>query len=274
MLFRSHIPSPPLSEFVDRFWFCSDNPPHARERILPSGTVELVINLVDDEIRIDATSSTDRCRRFSGAVVSGPYSQFFSIDPRQHAAIIGVHFKPGGAFPILGLPIDDLTDTHVDLESLWGRFAFELRERLCEATTPLQRFALLEAALLSRLWNSSRHHHHPAVAIALDAFEREWTDVSIRDVARRVDLSQRRFIQLFADEVGLTPKLYSRIQRFQRTRDIVQKLAAPRWAELAAGCGYADQSHLIRDFQEFSGLSPSTYLRQRSESVLLNHVPG
>jgi AraC-like DNA-binding protein len=272
MLFQSHIPAPPLSEFVDRFWFCSDNPPHTRERLFPSGTVELVINLVDDEIRIDGLSSTGHDRRFSGAVVSGPYSRFFGIDSRQHAAIIGVHFKPGGAFSVLGFPIDKLTDSHIDLESIWGRFASELRERLCETVTPLQRFALLEAALLSRLGRPLRHH--PAVAIALDSFEKEWTAVSIRDLARRVDLSQRRFIQLFADEVGLTPKIYSRIQRFQRTRDIVQKVTAPRWAELAAGCGYSDQSHLIRDFQEFAGLSPSTYLRQRSESVLLNHIPG
>lgn len=272
MLFRSHIPAPPLSEFVDCFWFCSDNPPHARERILPSGTVELVINLVDDEIRIDGLSSTGHDRQFSGAVVSGPYSRFFGIDSRQHAAIIGVHFKPGGAFPVLGFPIDKLTDSHIDLESIWGRFAFELRERLCEATTPPQRFALLEAALLSRLSRPSRHH--PAVAVALNCFENNWAEVSVRDLARRVDLSQRRFIRLFSDEVGLTPKLYSRIQRFQRTRDIVRKLSTPRWAELAASCGYADQSHLIRDFQEFSGLSPSKYLRQRSESVLRNHVPG
>jgi AraC-like DNA-binding protein len=272
MLFQSHIPSPPLSEFVDRFWFCSDNPPHARERILPSGTVELVINLVDDEIRIDGLSSTDHDRRFSGAVVSGPYSRFFGIDPRQHGAIIGVHFKPGGAFPVLGFPIDEVTDSHIDLESIWGRFASELRERLCETATPPQRFALLEAALLSRLGRPLRHH--PAVAIALDRFEKKWTEDSICDLARRVNLSQRRFIQLFSDEVGLTPKLYSRIQRFQRTRDIVQKLATPRWAELAAACGYSDQSHLIRDFQEFSGLSPSAYLRQRNDSVLRNHVVG
>jgi AraC-like DNA-binding protein len=272
MLFRSRIPSPPLSKFVARVWFCSDSPPHVRERILPSGTVELVINLIEDEIRIESSSSTDRCRRFSGAVVSGPYSRFFSIDPRQHAAIIGVHFKPGGAFPILGLPIDQLTDSHINLESLWGRFASELRERLCEATTPTHRFELLEAALLSRLRHPLRDHTE--VSVALEAFEKEWIDVTTRDLARRVDLSQRRFIQVFADEVGLTPKLYSRIQRFQRTRDIVRKLMAPRWAEVAAGCGYSDQSHLIRDFQEFAGLSPSTYLRHRSENVLLNHVPG
>jgi len=96
MFYLSCVPSPPLSEFVDRFWTCSDKPSHMRERILPSGTISLVVNLVDDEIRIFDPSRSGRCTRYSGAVISGTYSRGFVIDPR-HAAIVGVHFKPGGS---------------------------------------------------------------------------------------------------------------------------------------------------------------------------------
>ena len=91
MIYRSYTPSAPLSDFVERFWQCSDTPSHHRERILPSGTIELVINLREDEIRIYDPSRSDRCTRFSGAVVSGPYKGCFLIDPLQHAAIMGVH---------------------------------------------------------------------------------------------------------------------------------------------------------------------------------------
>ena len=98
-------------------------------------------------------------------------------------------------------------------------------------------------------------------------------EARVRDVARRVGLSQRRFIQVFAAEVGMTPKLYSRVQRFQRARALARK-TAPDWAGIAADCGYFDQSHLIRDFLAFSGLSPADYLRQRSERVLPNHLPA
>ena len=95
----------------------------------------------------------------------------------------------------------------------------------------------------------------------------------VRDLARRVGLSQRRFIQLFTADVGLTPKLYGRVRRFQWARELVRHVPKPDWAAVAASCGFFDQSHLIRDFGEFSGLSPVDYLSQRSKHVLLNHVP-
>jgi len=71
----------------------------------------------------------------------------------------------------------------------------------------------------------------------------------------------------------MRPKLFCRVQRFQRALDFVRKAPAPDWADIAAACGYFDQSHLIHDFQAFSGLSPTEYHRQRSERVLINHVP-
>jgi AraC-like DNA-binding protein len=271
MLYRSHTPAPPLSDFIDRFWLCSDAPPHDRERILPSGTLELVINLDEDEIRIYDPSRPDRSTRFSGAVVSGAYSEFFVINPLQHASILGVHFKPGGVFPFLGVPAGELADAHVDLETLWGPMARELRERLCSAATPAERFSLLEEALLSRLRRPPEHHG--AVPVALEAFEPRGEVVRVRDIARRAGLSQRRFIQVFVAEVGMTPKLYCRVRRFQQARALVRKAAAPDWARVAVDCGYFDQSHLIRDFLAFSGLSPADYLLRWSEHVLPNHVP-
>lgn len=271
MLYRSHTPAPPLDGFIGRFWLCSDAPAHDRERILPSGTIELVVNLREDEIRICDPTHPDRATRYSGAVVSGTYSRFFVIDPLQHASILGVHFKPGGAFPFLGLPVGELADFHVDLEDLWGAPARELRERLCAAATPEERFSLLEQALLSRL----RHplERHGAVPVALGALKPAGAGVRVRDVAQRVGLSQRRLIQVFTTEVGLTPKLYHRVRRFQQARARVGKDEAPDWARIAVDCGYFDQSHLIRDFLAFSGLSPEGYLLQRSERVLPNHVP-
>ena len=185
--------------------------------------------------------------------------------------MIGVYFRPGRAVPVLGGPASDLADAHVDLESVWGRTATELRERLSTAATPAKRFAVLEEVLLGRL--RQRPPRHGAIPIALDAFEQADTAVKVRNIARRVGLSQRRFIQLFTAEVGLTPKLYGRVRRFQRARELVRNDTQPDWAAVAVACGFFDQSHLIRDFGEFSGLSPVAYLKQRSKHVLLNHVP-
>jgi AraC-like DNA-binding protein len=271
MIRHTYSPVAPLRGLIHRFWFWSDAPARPWERILPSGTIELVVNLREDEIRIYDPSHADRCRRCSGAVIAGPYRRFFVIDPCVHADIIGVHFRPGGAVPFLGVPASELADMHLDLKALWGRAARELRERLCEAVTPEARFTLLGAALIARLRRPPAYH--PAVPAALAALESAEQLVSVRDVARQVRLSQRRFIQVFRSAVGMTPKRYHRIRRFQRARKRVQYPSSPDWADVALECGYFDQSHLIRDFQEFAGFSPVEFQRRWGEHVLPNHVP-
>ncbi len=146
MIYHSYAPSPPLAEFVERVWLCLDAPAHRQVRILPSGTSELVINLCEDEVRVYDALQSDGCTRYSGVVVSGAYRGCLMIDPMQHSSIMGVHFKPAGAFPFLGAPADELADMHLDLETLWGTSAAELRERLRAASTVGQQFSLLENA--------------------------------------------------------------------------------------------------------------------------------
>ena len=270
MYFICSTPDRPLGDFIERLWLLSDAPSHFKERIAPSSTFDLVINLHENEVRIYDPAKPERCKRFSGAVVSGTHSGPFVIDPRELVSVIGVHFRPGGAFPFLGPPASELADAHVDLEALWGNSAIELRERLCVAKTPTERFNLLEKALLAHLCRPLELHY--AVRFALDTFGRADSGLAIRDVARDAGLSQRRFIQLFTREVGLSPKLFCRVRRFRQALETVRQVTAPNWAQVAVDCGYYDQSHLIHDFRFFSSLSPTEYVHQRSECVMQNHA--
>jgi AraC-like DNA-binding protein len=261
---------PPLNTCVERLWLLIDAPAHSKERIAASGTIDLGINLHENEFRIYDPAKPERSKRFSGAVVSGTHSGPFVIDPRELVSVMGVRFRPGGAFPFLGPPANELADAHVDLEALWGTSAVELRERLCAAKTPDERFNLLEKALVAHLFRPLERHC--AVRFALDTFGRADSGGAIRDVARDVGLSQRRFIQLFAREVGMSPKLFCRVRRFRQALEKVRWLALPNWSRVAADCGYYDQSHLIHDFRFFSNLSPTEYVRQRSDCVIQNHT--
>lgn len=266
MSYQVRKPSGPLGAYVDRLWLTTDAPEHSRLRILPSGTMELAINLSDDALRMYAGPQSERSLQYSGAVVSGAFRGHFALDPMAHATVIGVHFRPGGAARFMKVPATELVDAHVNLDAVWGLFAEELRERLSEAATTRRRFDVLEAALLGRLREAPARRG--AVTEALSAFERVHGDVRVRDVAQRVGLSQRRFIQVFAQDVGLTPKIFGRVCRFQRARAVVRGVSDPDWAAVAADCGYFDQSHLIRDFLEFAGTSPEEYLRGNGTPVM------
>jgi AraC-like DNA-binding protein len=263
MLYLTYIPGPPLQEFVHYFWLFDGGQVPRKERIVPSGTSELVINLRNDEIRIHHPAHSKH-RRLSGAVLSGTYSSILVVDAMQHESMLGVHFKPGGAFPFLGALASELTDAHADLADLWGRPANQLRESLCDVVAPRERFQIMEQVLIGRLRRS------PKGCYAIAA--------SVRDVARDVGLCQRQFRKVFAAQVGLTPKVFCRILRFQRVRTIADQIEKPDWARIASTCGYFDQSHLINDFQEFSGFSPTDYLRclrqhQQDSRLKSHHVP-
>jgi AraC-like DNA-binding protein len=270
MISRTYIPPPPLSEFVALFWLYEGFvAPHAKERVLPTGTIELVINLRDDTLRVYDRHNHSQFQSFHGSLLCGAHSEFFVIDTACQAAIMGVHFKPGGAFPFLQLPACELHDAHVSLDMLWGAKANDLREQLLDAKAPETRFRILQQFLLAQASRSLARH--PAVAWALKELQCVPHTQPLSDLAAQIGLSPRRFIQMFREEVGLTPKLFCRIQRFQ---EVVRRIGRGQqidWVDVALACGYFDQAHFIHDFRAFSGLNPTTYLAQRGEH--LNHVP-
>jgi hypothetical protein len=227
-----HTLTHPLADFVERLWLLSDAPAHVKERIAPSGTIYLGINLHENELRIYDPAKPERFKRFSGAVVSGTHSGPYVIDPRELVSVIGVRFTPGGAFPFLGTPASELADAHVDLEALWGTSAMELRERLCAAKTPAERFNLLEKTLMAHLFRPLERHY--AVRFALDTFGRADSGLAIRDVARDAGLSQRRFIQLFRARGRYVAQAVLSCPAFSAS---ARNSAAYRCAELGASGG-------------------------------------
>lgn len=269
MIIHTYIPQPPLSDFVAKFWlYEGDDPAHARERLLPTGTMDLVINLRDDTERVYDRQNHDRFQSFCGPLICGPHSEFFVIDTASQASVMGVHFKPGGAFPFFKAPAAELHNIHLSLDTLWGAEAGYLREQMLEAKTVEAKFRRLEQSLLAHTTRPLARH--PAVCFALKELQSLPTR-PISDVTGQIGLSQRRFIQVFNEEVGLTPKLYCRVRRFQQVLHLIKQEQQVEWADVASTCGYFDQAHFIHDFRAFSGLNPTTYLAQRSAH--LYHVP-
>jgi AraC-like DNA-binding protein len=270
VLSRHYTPRPPLSNFVDILWLYEGySKPHDKERLLPDGSMELVVNLSEDEARVYDRRDTSQFQTSRGVVLVGVQSEFFVIDTAEQVSVMGAHFKPGGAFPFFNLPAGEFHNQHVSLDLLWGTSARDLRDRLLEALTPEAKFTILEESLLAHA--SRPLLRHPAVNFALHEFGDSRRSPSIAEVTGQIGLSSRRFIDVFNDQVGLTPKLFCRVQRFQKVLRNIGMSRDIDWTDVALSCGYFDQAHFIHDFRAFSGLSPTAYAAHCTNHM--NHVP-
>ncbi len=270
MVSYRYKPPSPLDRFVEVIWVMESDPaPHSKERLLPDGSAEFNFDLNDAAFPIFSRENLDRRELFRGSIVCGPHSQPFGIDTSVETKVAGVHFKPGGARPFLQLPFGNLHNTHVGLDILWGAtMASRVREQLLESRTPESKAQVLERALLSATRIPDRH---PAVAYALNEFRSSPETQKISEVTGKLSLSPRRFIDLFRNEVGLTPKLFCRVRRFQKVLRQISAGRAINWTDVALQCGYFDQANFIHDFRAFSGINPSIYTSNYAGHV--NHVP-
>jgi AraC-like DNA-binding protein len=270
MIYAAHVPRPPLNEFIELLWFHEGfNADHRLERVLPDGSMELIINLRDEDRHVfDRVTHRPR-QSYRRSWLSGPHSEFIIIDTAHNASMIGAHFKPGGAKAFFHLPLCELRNSVVNLDTLWNDDAQNLRDQLLEAPNPAAKFRILEEALLARWRNVASRHR--AVLHALECFAREPQSVTVGQVTAEIGLSARRFIEVFTEQIGMTPKVFCRVRRFQNAINEIQRSRAVVWADVATGCGYYDQAHFINDFRAFCGITPGDYLKEGPEYP--NFVP-
>ncbi len=269
-MFLTRRPSPSLAAHVAFLWYADFGAVTADrvERVLPDGAMQLVVNLRDQPMRVFDRHRPSTHVALPSAILTGPTAEFNIISAADTASTVGVSFRPGGAAAFLGMPPAELFDRDLDLATAWGQcFADEVRNRTLECESAAARLDGLDALLL-RQWRGLDVTHR-AVDWAVRALSQR-TAPPVADIVGRVGMSHRRFIELFHAAVGLTPKRFSRLQRFQDLLRSAHATHEQGWADLAAACGYSDQAHLTHDFRAFSGLTPSDYLRRRTPFT--NHV--
>jgi AraC-like DNA-binding protein len=259
MLYLERSPHPALSPFIKTLWYaCDPHAVHAHQRVLPTGRAQIVISLARDYLT-DANHPIDPLQPSAPAVFLGLYSAHQQIDAIDLAEIVGISFHPGGTLPFLSDDTSLFTNRETSLEDLWGTPFRALRDHLREIPSPAQKFHLLEAFLLDRLHRSRIATRNPLIDHTLSTLHAASGIATIAELTRTTGLSTRRLSQLFREHIGVPPKLYCRIQRFQQTVQQLHTGADIPWAEFALACGYYDQSHFANDFRAFSGLSPTTY---------------
>lgn len=230
-----------------------------RHRGLPSPYLTLIFTM-DEPLVIAEHPDPRQPPGAFGALLGGLHRQPATITHDGCQSGVQVALHPLGCRALLGLPAAELADLDVDPAAILGEgFVAEVRERLCAAPDWPARFAVLDT-MLGWLSPSFRGVGPPAgtdrIAYVWDSLRRG--DRPISDLAGEVGWSGRHLTDRFRAELGLRPKEAARIARFDRARRALRP--GVRLADLAAEQGYADQSHLVRDFQAFAGCAPSRWL--------------
>lgn len=264
MIYAAHKPAPPLAKFIDHLWFFDGYmPDHAMERLLPDATAEIVINLQPEPRRLYDRDNFDSAQLFKKSWFSGKQTRYIVIEAARQSSMMGIHFKPCGAYPFLGIDQSELTDTVIELDLLWGADINHLREELLDCPTVEEKFASAERFLLARFNGEPRAFR--SVERVLSLMMKSPHGMAVRDFAAAVGITPKHLITQFNRVVGLKPKLCERITKFQNVLHSLENDNRIDWASVALSCGYYDQSHFIKEFKAFSGINPSAYLIDRSE---------
>jgi AraC-like DNA-binding protein len=195
-------------------------------------------------------------RALRGTVI-GPMSAVGRTEGGDLPATVGAFFRPARVAPSLGVPISDLTDQTVAIDDVWGTAGSRLPSELCELDEAA-RVGRLESVLLTRLARARQ----PAGALDVEGLAasvlRRQGRVTIDAMARAAGVSRQHLSREFRQRIGIPPKLYSRLARFHSLLVYAGSRARVDWARVAADMGYADQSHMIAEVRQFSGLTPQT----------------
>ena len=225
-----------------------------RRRELPSDRVVMIVNL-GDPIRV----LTDEWSEQPDGFLAGMHDTFAVTETSGAQSGVQIDLSPVGAHLLLRTPMHEFTGRVVELSALFGRSGSLLHEAL--ACTPgwQAKFDRLDAFFLDRLDDALSPV--PSVTRALGRLRASGGSVRVDTLAAELGCSRRYLVAGFREQVGVPPKTLARILRFHRAVGMMG--TGPGWAEIALTCGYYDQAHLIRDFNQFAGSAPSDFARRK-----------
>jgi AraC-like DNA-binding protein len=226
-----------------------------RRRELPSERVVAIVNLGAPIRVLTPEGWSDQPDGF----VAGMHDTFAVSETAGAQRGVQIDLSPVGAHLLLRLPMHELSGRVVTLATLFGRAGPLLHEALASAPGWASRFAILDDFFLERLDDALSPV--PSVTRALGRLRASAGAVRVETLAAEIGCSRRHLSAGFREQVGVSPKLLGRILRFQHAVELAG--TGPGWAEIALRCGYYDQAHMVRDFNQFAGSSPGDLARRR-----------
>ncbi len=203
---------------------------------------------------------------FDGNPIESPLSRLYgqhSIATSRHVGrdfmILQVQFQPGALFRLTGVPAHELTNTFVDAEAVFSTEISRVNERLSYTKHYTEMILIVEQFLLYLINRAKQKDLRPIDKVSRFMLEHSMV-VSLDWLADQACLSQRQLYRQFMEREGVSPKLYARINRFENAMELKNARPDIDWLSIAIEMGYYDYQHLVRDFREFTKLTPNEFL--------------
>lgn len=270
MVFKNIIPEAPLDKFVLNIVYYKDfKVVHSKDKFLPDCTTNLVINLFETPRYIYDNVSLKETKACIEAWFSGMHTEYLTISSDNESEMVVISFKPGAVFPFIKQSVDSFNNKVVHAKSVFGIAILELRQQLINELDPDVKIILTKKWLLSCLDEVS--FEGEIINQFVNQIQNSSISVNFKELAKKSGYSQKQFIHLFKKYVGLTPKQFHRIVRFNEILNAIFNKEKVDWARVANEFGYYDQAHFIRDFQAFSGHNPKQYIDDQGDWP--NYIP-
>jgi AraC-like DNA-binding protein len=256
MDYQTYLPSDSLADFVKCYWtLMAPAEAHAeRQKIVPDGCMEMIIHYGDQYQQFsDDESSFIQPRSF----VFGQLTKPLEIAPTGVTGIIAVRFHPDGFIPFSTIPVSAMENRPVPLTELYGQEGAQLEREVINMAHQAERIVILENFLLKRL--KDKNTIDALTASSVDALLSLKGQLSIDQLATQQSTTRRQLERRFATTVGLSPKQLAKIIRLQHTLKNLEQKQFTNLASLAVEHGYFDQAHFIKDFKEFTGMTPKQF---------------
>lgn len=249
--FQIISPSPTLAPFIKCYWLLESDDTNNSQRIIPSGSASLVFHRGVQMKNSDGIIA----RTF----LCGQHTTFSDIKPMGLVNMIAVVFHPFGARAFFNLPIYELSGLNVSAEDMSNKALKQLEDKILNTTDDLLCISMIETFLMGEL-NPFKEYNYKRLVATVDAINVRGCEITVPQLAEIACVSTKQLHRIFDDHIGINPKEFMRIVRFQKALFTLQNEPSISFTKLAYECGYYDQSHLTNEFKLLSGYSPSGYI--------------
>ena len=264
MQFNTHEVEGPIQPFIESIFHLEDFiPDHSKERVIPTGHVFLIFELDGFTRHVYDNLTLETIQTHTHVWLSGMHSDYITISAHPHSEMIVIQFRPYGCYPFIDAPLSTLNDQVIQASQIFGDSILDLQTKLSTLKDAPSKLGLVSSWLSDKFDN---HRIPPPELIQIVHDIQQSSELNLSSITDSYPYTTKHLIDQFKRYVGLTPKSFHRIFRFNEILQQIKSNTSLSWSDIAYTCGYADQSHFIKEFKRFSGFIPSEFIHLEHQS--------